>query len=500
MGGFIVVLLWHGDLVSVYVALLTGTALGAYSSGASNVHRLLKNSLRLGFENIALRRDAEDKTRLLEATLQNMRQGISLADAEGRLRIWNPQFVDLVGLSDREVGEGGSMQAVLSHARPPLELVTVQRVEYHREDGGVIEVAQNAMADGGRVITYTDITDRKRREAALEAARRNAEQANTAKTRFLAAASHDLRQPMHALGLLFATLADRVRNEQTAPLLDRIDDSVQAVDTMLNSLLDISKLDAGVVEPRIEAVDLVALFQRRSNEHQPIASLTGNRLRLRAANVAVRSDGSMLLRILGNLIANALRYTHHGRIVVGARRRGDSIRLDVLDTGPGIPPESVDEIFLEFHQLGNPQQVRQRSQAAPLLGADVRGRRVLVLDDEVAVLEAMRRLLERWGCEVITAASPEEAESRFTSEATTPDLLIVDYRLRRHASGIDAIGRLRELAGGPIPALIVTGDTAPDRLREAQASGYPLLHKPAMPAALRTAMRQLIHRRGAQLG
>jgi signal transduction histidine kinase len=458
MGALVAVSLWHGGLLGNTVALVAAFSAVIYFALARNVRRLFADSLRLGFENVALRRDAEEKTGLLEATLDEL----------------------------------------------------------------------------------------KRREAALEAARRSAEQANAAKTRFLAAASHDLRQPIHALGLLFATLADHVRDEQTRPLLEQIDDALQAVDSMLSSLLDISKLDAGVVRPTIGPVDVAALLQRLNSEQQPIAELTGNRLRVRVPNAFAHSDASMLHRILANLISNALRYTCNGRILVGARPRGDSIRIDVIDTGPGIPPESLEEIFVEFHQLGNPerdrrhglglglaivkrltgllghqlevrsvvgrgsrfsitlprtfepQQAGQRSGADVPLGADVQGCRVLLLDDEVSVLESMRSFLEHWGCEVITTATPEEAEAQLHSEGMLPDLLIVDYRLRRHASGIETIARLHQLAGRPIPALVITGDTAPDRLREAQASGYLLLHKPVTPGQLRTAMRQLVRRTGAQ--
>ena len=443
MGALMLVLLWHGDPVSNTVALLAAVALIAYFVGARNVHRLLTDSLQLSFENVALRREAEEKSKLLEATLQQM-----------------------------------------------------------------------------------------------DAARRTAEQANAAKTRFLAAASHDLRQPIHALGLLLATLADLVRSERTAPLLEQVDASLDAVEAMLNSLLDISKLDAGVVRPDVGPVDLGTLLQRLNAEHQPVAKLTGNRLYVRPTHAQGVSDPAMLQRILANLVSNALRYTNRGRVLVAARTRGQSIRIDVIDNGPGIPPESLEDIFLEFHQLGNPERDRRRGlglglaivkRLAGLLGhrielrsvvgrgsrfsiflprsgevrrvaapsaasakdTDLRGRRVLVLDDEVSVLDAMRRLLDSWGCEVIIAATPEEAEER-VSKSRPPDLVIVDYRLRHHASGIETIGRLRQQIGRPVPALVITGDTAPDRLREAEESGYPLLHKPVMPARLRSAMRQLI--------
>ena len=540
LGALVAVPLWHGGLVNNMVAFIAAIAACAYFLGARNVRHLHAEALRLGFENVALRREAEEKSRLLEATLRNMRQGISLSDAQGRLRMWNPQFVDLVGLPDAAVGEGLPLPEVLAHARPPLRLGGDQYAEYRRDDGGVIELAQNEMPNGGRVVTYADITDRKRREAALEAARRSAEYANAAKTRFLAAASHDLRQPIHVLGLLLATLADRVRDERSAPLLEQMSDAVEAVDSMLGSLLDISKLDAGVVQPAIGPLDLGALLQRLRNEQQPIADLTGNRLTVRPPGAFARSDASMLQRILANLVSNALRYTSNGRVLVGVRRRGKSLRIDIVDTGPGIPPDSLEEIFVEFHQLGNPERDRRRGlglglaivrRLANLLGhpievrsvlgrgsrfsitvprttepqparrwsadgasieAELQGRRVLVLDDEISVREAMRQLLERWGCEVITTSSPEEAEARLGAEGRLPELLIVDYRLRRHASGIETIGRLRERAGTAIPALVITGDTAPDRLREAQVSGYPLLHKPVMPGSLRAAMLRLM--------
>ena len=423
MGALIGVLVWHGGAISNTVALLAAVASMAYIVGARNVHRLLTESLQLSFENLALRRDAE--------------------------------------------------------------------------------------------------------------------QANAAKTRFLAAASHDLRQPIHALGLLFATLADRVRDPGTAPVLKQIDGAVDAIDSMLNSLLDISKLDAGVVRPEIGAVDLGAMLERLNDEQQPIATLTGNRLRVRPARAVVLTDAAMLQRILANLISNALRYTVNGRVLVGARRRGQSVRIEVYDSGPGIPAHSLEDIFLEFHQLGNPERDRRKGlglglaivkrladllghaievrstvgrgsrfsvtlplsaaprraatyPAAATIGADLHGRRVLVLDDDASVLDAMRSLLEGWGCDVITTSTPEEAEAGLASDAGPPDMLIVDYRLRRHASGIETIGRLHQVAGNRIPALVITGDTAPDRLREAQESGYPLLHKPVKPAQLRAVMRQLI--------
>jgi PAS domain-containing protein len=175
MGALVGLLFWYGDTASTTVAVLAAIASLAYIVGARNVHKLLKASLELGFENVALRRDAEEKTTLLEATLHNMGQGISLSDPEGRLRMWNPQFLDLLGLSKLQLAEGDRLEAVLKTARPPIDAGNASRSEYRREDGAVVEIAQNAMPDGGRVVTYADITDLKTRETALETARQEAE-------------------------------------------------------------------------------------------------------------------------------------------------------------------------------------------------------------------------------------------------------------------------------------------------------------------------------------
>jgi PAS domain S-box-containing protein len=535
----ITVLLLRGGKVEVVIAVLLILNLVINLIYISNMHRVLNESLRLRFENIALRRETEEKSALLETTLQNMRQGISVVDQDGRLRMWNSHFLDLLGLGGQQVNDHQPLDMVLQAADLPLPGLAGEQLEYRRTDGAVIEVLQNAMPDGGRVLTYTDISDLKRREEALEAARQAAEQANAAMTRFLATASHDLRQPIHALGLFFATLAEQVHTVETAPLIKQIEDSINAVDAMLNALLDISKLDAGVVHPKIGSVAVVGLFQRLETEYQSMARETGNALRVRPSQAIVQSDPSMLERILRNLLSNALRYSINGRVLVAARRRGTRLRFEVYDTGPGIPADRLDDIFLEFYQLGNPGRDRRQglglglaivkriatllghelavrsrlghgscfaitvplsqespsslpSPATTVPGLELRNHRVLVLDDDQAILAAMEGLLKRWGCKVSTAASLEEAQETLAASALPPELLIVDYRLHDQASGLDAATALQTVLGCRVPVLVITGDTAPDRLREAQASGYPLLHKPVQPAKLRSMMRHLI--------
>lgn len=452
MLSLVAALVWHGDDLSLIVALLAGISVPAIVASAVNVQRTLRSSLELSLENVALRRESDGKNTLLEATLRDLRQ----------------------------------------------------------------------------------------RETALEAARVDAVRANAAKTRFLAAASHDLRQPIQALWLLFGALSARIRDARASALLDQIEDSIRATDSILNSLLDVSKLDAGVVRPTFESISLERLLTRLNAEFQPIAHESGNDLRVRAVHAVIRSDPAMLERMLRNIIANALRYTKNGRVLVGARRRADRIRIETYDTGPGIPPEELENIFLEFHQLGNPERdrrqglglglaiVKRMSQlldqpvdvrsvvghgsrfsltvpvsldaaaarapagTASLPGDELRGRRVLVLDDDVSVLLAIQELLESWGCEVTAVATAEDAatEVRAAGAGRSPELLIVDYRLRGQSSGLTAAAELVSSIGATVPTVILTGDTAPDRLHEAEKSGYLLLHKPVQPSKLRASLRQ----------
>lgn len=559
----ITVLLLRGGALGAEVALLVSLNLVASLFYTRNVYGTLSHSLRLRFENTTLRRETEEKSALLETTLQHIQQGISLIDRENRLRMWNRNFLDLLGLGDRQIQNGQRLDTILNAADPPLTQPQSGQMEYRRSDGAVIEIRQSAMPDGSRVLTYTDISELKRRENALDLALQEAERANAAKTRFLATASHDLRQPIHALGLFFANLADRVRNTETESLIKQIEDSIEAIDSMLNALLDISKLDAGVIRPHVGPVAVADLFKRLATEyqshginpfgvllerrlfkrpetpHQPTARETGNALRIRSSRAIVQSDPAMLERILRNLISNALRYTRNGRVLVGARRRGDKLRIEVHDTGIGIPADQLDDIFLEFHQLGNPErnrhqglglglaivkrlaallghQITVRSRLgrgscfavtlpiaresthcalpspATIPGRELQGRRILVLDDDSAVLEAMDGLLGRWGCVVIKAASLEEAQEKLKANAPPPELLIVDYRLRGELSGLEAVALLQKNLRRYVPTLVITGDTAPDHLREAEASGYPLLHKPVQPAKLRSVVRHLI--------
>lgn len=375
-------------------------------------------------------------------------------------------------------------------------------------------------------------------KAAAEAARAKAEEANQAKSRFLAAASHDLRQPLHAVNLFVEALRHAQDADKAEQVLAYLGASAQALEELLNDLLDISKLEAGLLKPQNMVVEVQKLFDGLAQELRPIAEQKGLDLGFVSSRLTVWSDPQMLARILRNIITNAIRYTDKGAVLVGCRRQGDGeVALAVYDTGPGIAPEYHEAIFREFYQIGNPERDRRKGlglglaivdNLCRLLGhrLDLRstlgrgsvfsvrvpvcveqdvqspmpdeatslgfgGWAVLVIDDEPAICQAMEEVLVCWGCPVLTALSAQGALASMAAEGFVPDVIVADYRLRGGAKGSEAIAEVRRALGRSVPAMILTGDTAPERLREASASGYLLLHKPIQPARLRAALMHL---------
>jgi two-component system, sensor histidine kinase len=364
-----------------------------------------------------------------------------------------------------------------------------------------------------------------------------AEQANLAKSTFLAAASHDLRQPVHALGLFLGALRGVDDPKERERLLDQIEASANAVDGLFASLLDISRLDAGVVEVHRRPFAIDPLLTRICDDQAAEAEAKGISLVRKKTTAIVDSDPLLVERILRNLASNAIRYTDRGRVVVGCRRRGGALAAQVWDSGRGIPADQQDKVFQEYYQLDNPERDRTkglglglaivrrltnlldcrlnlRSQPgrgscfevelplaasqnyAPasgpqeLSGALAKGL-IVVVDDELAIREAMSTLLSRWGYQIVTASSGEEAVRRLSTWPVQPDLAICDYRLRHGESGIEVIERLRSEYNSAIPAMLITGDTAPDRLAEAKANGLLLLHKPVSNSRLRAVIANL---------
>jgi signal transduction histidine kinase/ActR/RegA family two-component response regulator len=373
----------------------------------------------------------------------------------------------------------------------------------------------------------------------LQAALDTAESANRAKTRFLASASHDLRQPMHTLSLFAAALSMRPLDDRSRAIAQQMNQALQALSSQLDVLLDVSKLDAGIVEASAADVDIRALLGRLRDEFEPAALRKGLALRAECPPSArAHTDALLLDRVLRNLLDNALKYTLHGEVVLRAGPAPDGrLQLEVVDTGPGIAAEEHERVFEEFYQLGNAERDRRQGlglglsivrRLAELLGLGLRmhsapgagtrfcmsvaaatalpaapagpgialptlaGLKVLVIDDEEAVREGMRTLLEAYGCRVSLAGGTAGA-LKAAAEAP-PDLVLADFRLREHDDGLLAVRQLRAQHPG-LPALLVSGDTAPERLREARAAGLPLLHKPVAAEVLVLAIHKAVHGR-----
>jgi len=385
--------------------------------------------------------------------------------------------------------------------------------------------------------------------ADLRVQKERAEEASGAKSRFLAAASHDLRQPVHALSLFVGALRQEPPGPAADRLLDRIESSVATMGALFNALLDISRLDAGMVAVRRQPCRLRPLLERVCAEEAAVAAERRLALRTRLQDVEVSTDPVLFERIVRNLIVNALRYTDRGGVLVALQRQGDEAVLRIVDTGVGIEPARQEEVFHEFVQLHNPERDRQqglglglaivrrlagllqvqvrlrsrpgrgsnftlrlpvsRDEAAPQAqapGLHLRGAArgasappatpapglVLVIDDDADIRMGMRALLAAWGHEVIDAASLEELLPRLARVREAPQLIISDHRLRGEATGGGVVERLRQEFNDDTPAIIVTGDTAPERLREVAASGHLLLHKPVSPERLREGLAQVL--------
>jgi len=364
---------------------------------------------------------------------------------------------------------------------------------------------------------------------------RQLELANLAKSRFLAAASHDLRQPLHAFVLFVAQLHGQLRANERRRIVARIDAALSAMNELFNALLDISKLDAGVLTPSITEFPVAKLLDRVDTSFTGAAREKGLSLRVISSSAWVRSDFILLERIVFNLVSNAVRYTSSGGLVVGCRKRGVNLRIEVWDTGPGVPQDQQQNIFGEFYRLRAPggdgrsglglglglaivdrlcrlldHSVRLTSilgkgscfsvalprvaarpeigeppaPAHPLMDASDR-KLVVVIDDDPLVLEGMGGLFRSWGYHLLVAGTDDEALAGVADRDRPPDLIVSDYHLSGGKTGIEVIEGLRRTLSAEIPAFLVSGDTSPELLRQARASGYHLLHKPVDPMSLR---------------
>lgn len=416
--------------------------------------------------------------------------------------------------------QGGRVQLILSVGMIGM-LVAVLR--FGRNFNEALTRAINVSLENTALVD--ELTEQK--ETAIKA--------NLAKTRFLASASHDLRQPMHTIGLLVALLRNRGGPPEQNNIIEKIHGATQAMENLFTGLLDISKLDAGMVKANVEDFAIADVLDSARVNFAPQAEDNGLTLRLAPCSAAVKSDAVILERIIANLVANAVRYTKRGKILVGCRRRKNAIEIQVWDTGIGIPADRQTEIFQEFFQLGNAERDRTKGlglglsivkRSADLLGHPIavrsapgngscfsvtvaRGAKlaasetiqagdpnasrrvevfnlfIVVIDDELDIRFAMQSILEQWGCHVLSAASASEAITQLRNHLRTPDLIISDYRLRDNQNGILAVQAIRAALEEELPAIIITGDLAAEELRQVTVLGLPLAHKPISAEHLR---------------
>lgn len=378
----------------------------------------------------------------------------------------------------------------------------------------------------------------------LGVAKETAELANLSKTRFLAAASHDVLQPLNAAHLSISALADIPMSDEGRMLVRQVERSLETMEDLLRTLLDISKLDAGVVQPDVVDLPLDQLFSSLKSDFQPLADQKELRLRFRQPVAAVRSDRILLRRILQNIISNALRYTRSGGVLVGARRRGDMIRIDVADTGCGIPPSQREAVFEEFHRgtrsadaelsgggLGLGLAIVRRM--AGSLGHEVSfssvvdrgtvfhvllpaaqpvaalttaqqqeferppgyglfGTKVLLIENDLAVLDGMTALLRRWQCDVRAASSTQESVEMLGDTDWIPDIVIADQHLDHGDLGSLTIGAVRDYLGRDTPALVITANASEQLAPMLKAAGIEMMRKPVKPAQLRALMAHLL--------
>jgi Na+/proline symporter/signal transduction histidine kinase len=566
----------------------------ASAIGASSARLVIALSLERGDMDMqsamALLDDASAAIRynreLLQSTMENIRQGIAVYDENLRLVWWNRRFSDYLNLPDAYARIGVSAEEVIRYSAEHgeygpgdvdtivAELMAQYRsrtpITYERRlaDGTVLEVGTSATPGGNVVATLTDVTERVQATAELAESKESlerrvaertrdltllndqlreatliAEDANIDKTRFLAAASHDLLQPLNAARLFLSSLAERPQPSDNAELIDRVETSLKSVEDLLEELLDISKLDAGGFVPQFDHFALNEMLDELATQFAALADEGGVTLQFVPSHHFVHSDRRLLRRILQNFLTNAIRYTPAGgRVLLGSRIAGGNLRLEVWDTGPGIPDDMYDAVFREFQRLAGPTQTAQglglglaivdriarildheitlKSQVgkgsvfavtvplgvavtegpavAEMLDPRVReldGAIVLCIDDDPDILDGMVSLLSGWHCDVRVAANSSQWQGALGGD--TPDLILADYHLNDDVDGLHLIAEICGNLGSLIPAVVISADHSEALQEEADRRGHTVLAKPLKPAALRALMTRLLVQRTA---
>ena len=516
---------------------------------------------------------------ILQTALNHVRQGIAVFDADLQLICSNRQFGEILGLPPHLVQLGIPLQEILefmgaisSTGVGDGEALLERRLAAYTTEGEpylerlpdrrmVIEVRSNRMPGGGLVITFSDVTPSfeaaeqlERANATLEKrvrdrteeltrlntelalAKSTAEDANISKTRFLAAASHDILQPLNAARLYVTSLVERQNGGEDSRLVENIDDSLEAIEEILGALLDISRLDAGAMTPSISSFKIGDLMRSLEIEFAPSARAKGLELTFVSCSLPVESDRSLLRRLLQNFISNAIKYTPHGRVLVGCRRHGQSLKICIYDTGVGIPIVKRTEIFKEFHRLEQGARIARGlglglsiverlarvlnhgiaidanpgggsvfsvtvptakainftaavTSATPLLRTPMSGALIVCIENDAAILDGMRTLLTAWDAKVIAVSDPDAAIETIEAAGGRVTGLLVDYHLDR-GNGVAAIRDIRRRFGENIPAILITADRSPHVRAAAREETIAVLNKPVKPASLRALIGQ----------
>lgn len=512
--------------------------------------------------------EVKENEALLQLIMDNVPALISYLEPDGRFKYVSKQYEEWFGVQrEALVGEVAwdflvsrfppeEREALRKELRDELqrtlagEFVTVdterqypgdKKYRYVRKT--MIPDLRDAGAPRGVFSHISDITALKRQEQELRQARDEAQQANKSKSRFLASASHDLRQPLQALNLLSFALSESIGSEEECHLVDDMRQALTVMESVLNALIDISKLDAGVITPDFQDVPLAGLCRQIRASFDVQARQKGLELRIMPCEYTAHTDPELLARILDNLVSNAIKYTDEGRVLVGVRRVDSQLRIEVHDSGQGIPPEELGQIFEEFYQLDNPARDRNKGlglglaivqRTARLLGhpvdarslpghgstftvmvplgncaeatdqsadlapddGDLEGYGILVVEDDETVRSATKRILQRWGAQVATAGSMDEALAQIEEYGFTPDLIVADYSLPGHQTGTRTIAAIRDRMGHQVAGIIITGDIAADRMTEAHDAKLQVLQKPVDPGHLRRLIGSLIEDSG----
>ena len=498
---------------------------------------------------------------ILSNTLENIDQGVSVVDGDMCLVAWNRRYQQLFDYPDGMLYIGRPVADLIRYnaergelgllSRKEIEAEVDKRIGYMRAgsphvservraNGQVLELRGQPLPGGGYATSYSDVTDYKRVERELREINehleqrvaertREAELAQESRSRFLTAVSHDVLQPLNAARLFTSALRESSDAQQQAHLAERVDAALRAAEELLDGLLDVSRLDAGKLQPEITDFDAGALLRELAAQYAPMAAARSITIRVYAPALPVRSDRRLLRRVLQNFIANALRYTPRGRVVLAARLRGGQVALQVWDSGPGIPAHHMRQIYEEFHRyeqpfdwdgrgLGLGLSICQRisrlldhaldarslvgrgsmfsilvPRGAPLRGQaaaparmdidrDLRGLTVLCVDNDRDILAGMEALLSRWQVDTILATTVDQALEEVAAE---PDVLLVDYHLHDRLDGLDTLDALRAAAGRAIPGALLTADGSDALKQAARERGYRVLTKPVRPASLR---------------